>query len=131
LGRFLNSLGCTRLLPVLLYRWVSLMKYRFVFWLVIGGLPLLIYPALLIANIMSLAAKPAPNDHAPILLYLFANAFLWGSTLYPVVYVFSASTAIAVLKKGNPNKASLVALLPLLYLALVLAAMAGWMAMAR
>jgi hypothetical protein len=103
------------------------MKYRFWIWLAIGGLPLLVYPFILLGNAMSLAATPSSKS-VPILLYLSAKVFLWGSTLYPVVYIFCAVTAVAKSQQGDFRKASTVALLPLLYLALVLAAMAGWMA---
>jgi hypothetical protein len=103
------------------------MKYRYWVWLAIGGLPLLIYPFILLANIMSLAATPSPKP-VPILLWLFSKAFLWGSTLYPAVYVFCGILAIAKSQQRHYHWASTVALLPLLYLVLVLAAMAGWMA---
>ena len=103
------------------------MKYRFWIWLVVGGLPLLIYPFILMANIMSIAghrSTPPP----PILQQLAAHAFLWGSTLYPIVYLGFASAAIAASRRGKSDKAVNMSLLPLVYLILVVAAACAWVA---
>ncbi len=102
------------------------MKRRFWIWLLIAGAPLLIYPFFLLANVMSLAGHPASHP-TRLALRLTSQGFLWTSTLYPIVYIYCASKAIACSRAGNPKAAVNMSVLPLLYLALVAAFFCGWM----
>ena len=52
--------------------------------LVLGGLPLLAYPMVLLAGVMSLAAEQRGNP--PVLLVIFSQMFLWCSLIHPLVY---------------------------------------------
>jgi hypothetical protein len=103
------------------------MKYRFWIWLLLGAAPLLIYPIVLLANVMSLAAQPS-SQPVPILLQLSSKAFLWSSTLYPIVYLYYARKAIANSKQGDSRTAVTMSLLPLVYLILVLIFLCAWFA---
>lgn len=51
----------------------------------LGALPLGIYPFLIVGNIMSLAGHRTGNE--PALLIAISSAFLWGSLVYPAVYL--------------------------------------------
>lgn len=57
---------------------------RIVFYLFLGGLPLLIYPPFFVASIMSLAAA---TGNEPFVLALFAKAIFSAVIAYPAVYV--------------------------------------------
>ena len=102
------------------------MQFRYWLLLILAGLPLALYPFLLVANIMSLAGHQSP-DPTPLLLRLTANAFLWSSTLYPVVYMACVVLAISLSAMGSTSTAAKMSLLPLCYLALVVAFFCGWM----
>lgn len=52
--------------------------------LTIAAIPLAIYPGILMAGMMGLAAEPSP--HANPLTVAVAKAFLWSSLLYPLGY---------------------------------------------
>ena len=53
--------------------------------LLIGALPLLVYPFVLMANIMSLAAEGATDAEGTVAFA--AKCFFWLSTIYPAVYL--------------------------------------------
>jgi hypothetical protein len=103
-------------------------------WLQIARAPLLFYPAVLLANVMSLAGErssksvpsaqlltPSAQLHA-----LLEFLFLWTSTLYPLVYVYCARQATACAQKDDQKNAMRFSLVPLLYLCLVIALCVGW-----
>jgi hypothetical protein len=102
------------------------MQFRYWILLILAGLPLALYPFIFLANIMSMAGHPSP-DPTPLVLRLTANAFLWSSMLYPVVYIGCVVLAIALSAAGSTSTAEKMSLLPLLYLALVVAFFCGWM----
>jgi hypothetical protein len=106
------------------------MKYCFWFLLLIAGIPLLIYPAVLLANVMSLAGHPSAKPIPPE-LWLTCQGFLWSSTFYPLVYVYCARQAVARSKVDNFRGALNMSMLPLLYLCLVAAFFCGWMITSR
>ena len=58
---------------------------------VLCGLPLLIYPGILMAGIMGLAAPTSPNT--PLMLLITVKTFLISSLLYPVGYFLGAATS--------------------------------------
>src|SRR5688572_5907060 len=101
------------------------MTYRLWIWLAIGGAPLIIYPVVLVAHIMSLGGEP-PKHPAPLALRLSSQGFLWGSTVYPIVYFCCAVPAIYH-RRAKPRFALNMATLPLLYLTVLAALFCGWM----
>lgn len=52
---------------------------------VLGGIPLLIYPFVLLANIMSLAAEGAANEK--FLIQFVMKTFMFISASYPFTYI--------------------------------------------
>lgn len=90
-----------------------------VFCGVIGGLPLLLYPAVLMANMMSLAAPRSGNE--PILLQLVAYGFLFGSLAYPLVYGVCLVLLVPSWIVGNLWGIVVLSLVPIGYLLLVAA----------
>ena len=53
---------------------------------IIFAIPLIAYPVILLACVMSLGAESKSNDKLPLLINLARLAFLWGCLLYPVLY---------------------------------------------
>jgi hypothetical protein len=88
---------------------------------VLGALPLLIYPFCLLANVMSLAAANIPTtrpvDPLPAVAW---KGFLWGSTIYPAVYVVAAGITLFLSSNDRETGARRVACFPLVYLVAVL-----------
>ena len=92
-----------------------------------GAIVLFVYPFCLLANIMSFAATPdkaAANDP---LLQIASRAFLWGSTLYPVIYLLAAAVSVLLSSNQRPLAAHRVAQLSLVYLLAVLLCFVTWM----
>jgi hypothetical protein len=100
------------------------MKYRYWIWLLIGALPLPIYPLLLFINMMSLGGAMALWSKSWA-HFLTANGFLWGSSLYPLVYVRCFREASSKARRADYRAAINVAILPVLYLAAVLGLFCG------
>lgn len=95
--------------------------------LVIGAAPLLIYPFVLLANVMSMAATRVPSQPpVPLMQSLTCNAFLWSSTLYPIVYGICAIAAIVSSRSGGLTMSWLLAAGPLAYLVLCVLLLAAW-----
>jgi hypothetical protein len=89
--------------------------------LALGAVALLIYPFCLLANVMSLAAMDAPATRvADPLPRLALRGFLWGSTIYPVVYLVAAGVSVFLSSNDRLVGARRVAQTPLIYLAGVL-----------
>ena len=88
--------------------------------LVLGGLPLLAYPVLLIVSVMSLSA-PVTNGE-PLLLTLTSRGFMLGALAYPLAYAACLIAALAY----KPPSAPMLAALPLLYLVGLAALLALW-----
>ena len=95
--------------------------------IVLGFLPLLIYPCVLLADIMSLAAPRTGNE--PQLRIILLNAFLIGTLAYPVVYCFCAWISETLNEKSKSERlAEALSFVPLVYLSVVvlLALACGW-----
>lgn len=101
---------------------------RSYYWilLIVGALPLLIYPFILLANIMSFAGTKSSTP-VPLMQTVMSQAFLWSSTLYPVAYVACLIAAVTCSRSGNGAMALKLAAAPLLYLGLCVVLMIGWM----
>lgn len=88
------------------------MASRFWICLALGFVPVIIYPWILIVNLMTVdASLPFPF-----------KAFFWTSLAYPVVYTYCA--AVAIIYYANRGKYEVgvrIAIVPLLYLVLVIA----------
>ena len=101
------------------------MKQRYWILLIVGALPLLIYPFILLANVMSLAATKTSTPVRP-LQNLTSTAFLWSSTAYPIVFVVCLLAAIASSRSAHGTAALMFAIVPLAYLALCVLLFIGW-----
>ena len=89
--------------------------------LTLGALALLVYPFCLAANVMSLAAMDAPQTRvAGRLQRLSMQGFLWGSTVYPAVYLLAAGISRFLDANDRPVGARRAAKAPLIYLLAVL-----------
>lgn len=73
--------------------------------------PLVAWPFLLIANVMSLAA-PGGNS-------LVAKLFLWGTTIYPLIFFAALLWGYKLRNAGDQNGELLAALMPLGYCAVM------------
>lgn len=66
--------------------------------LCLTSLALLVYPFVLMANVMSIAAVPPSN---PSMIFRVASSiFLWSSTLYPVPYLIALIASLLKIKKN-------------------------------
>ena len=89
--------------------------------LTMGAFALLIYPFCLVANVMSLAAMDAPQTRVVGRLQrLSMQGFLWGSTVYPVVYLVAAGISRSLASDDRSVGARRAAQAPLIYLLVVL-----------
>lgn len=80
------------------------------------AIPLAIYPGILMAGLMGLAAEP--NQNANPLTVMAAKSFLWSSLLYPIWY----SVGIAVSNRSPTAGAAI----SVSYLCICLALFAAW-----
>lgn len=76
---------------------------------VVGGLPLIVYPFVLIANAMSLAGFMEGNIN--YVLFTCALLFVVATSTYPLTYI---ACLVAFFRKGN--RKILTALIPLLHI---------------
>ncbi|MEM1270501.1 MAG: hypothetical protein AAGI08_10685 [Bacteroidota bacterium] len=86
--------------------------------LVVGALPLPVYPGLLVANIMGFAATG--QGSAPLLLQIAAKGFFLTSTLYPAAFLVGLVLALWHGRKDNLRAMLISSVIPLIYLAVVL-----------
>jgi hypothetical protein len=91
------------------------MRSRITLVLIAGGLPLLVYPAVVIASIMGLAAPR--TGHEPALEIGIANSFYIGTIAYPLIYV--ACALIAIVMRQNGARAFKIGTVPLAFLAML------------
>jgi len=97
--------------------------------IVLGFIPLLIYPGVLVAGIMGLAAPR--TGHEPQMEIILGNAFLIGSVAYPVVYCICAWISETLHEKSKSERlAEALAFVPLVYLSVLslLFLVGGWAA---
>lgn len=91
--------------------------------LIVGALPLLVYPAVFLASIMSLAGHKTGRE--PALQMLVARSFQISTLLYPVVYIVALIAAL-LLRNRAADLAGKVATLPLWYLGLIVLLFIAW-----
>jgi hypothetical protein len=93
--------------------------------LVLGALPLAIYPFVVLADIMSLAGHRRGDE--PRLLVAVATIFQVGSLAYLPVYAFSfAATLILLGKVGRGRRAFCLSVIPIIYLAILTILFFAW-----
>ena len=93
--------------------------------IVLGFIPLLIWPMLLLAAISYLGAPRASNEAMDIL----GTAFLFGSLAYPVVYLPCAYVSECLNEKSKSERlAEALSFVPLVYLFVIvlLVLASGW-----
>ena len=101
------------------------MKHSFWLTLIVTGAPLIVYPFILLANVMSLAGSPSSSPVSPA-LRLASQAFLWSATLYPIAYVYSLQKCIQLSRDGKFSSARRVSQIPLFYLLVVAILLWAW-----
>ena len=91
--------------------------------MVATALPLILYPYVLIMNLMGLAAHNAPEATEPVLLLVF-RSYLIASTLYPAVYLYTFTQTVPELTAGDGEAAMSWQLVNVYYLLGVVALLA-------
>ena len=92
-------------------------------FLVLGALPLIVYPFVLTADIMGLVGTRSSHDS--VILILLSYAFYIGTMIYPLVYlVFAGLTIVAGRKQSNTTLG--FAFGPVGYLLLLVALAVVW-----
>ena len=86
---------------------------------VIGGIPLLIYPGVLIADVMSIAGEPT-GEPVSLLLKVAVWSFMVVSTSYPVTYIAS----LIIYKQ---RKKLLYAFAPLIHFVIAILVLLLWL----
>jgi len=74
--------------------------------LMAGSLPVLVWPFILLPNVMALGASAQSGEEPG----LTVNFLLWGSTTYPLAYLVLTAPAIFFLIKGKITASLLCAL---------------------
>jgi hypothetical protein len=90
----------------------------------LGAAPLLIYPGILIAGVMSLAAEN--HGKVPAVLRWIAGSFLFGSLAYPAVYLLCLLAFWVSRRRGSELWAGRFTMVPLGYLALLVMILMMW-----
>ena len=92
--------------------------------LILSALPMLVYPFVLMANLMSVVAEPDPTRTG--LEEFGATSFIVLSTAYPVAWLGSLIGSVVLMMKHRAKIAAWTAFGPMFYLALVGAAFWVW-----
>ncbi|MDO5610284.1 MAG: hypothetical protein Q4G62_05840 [Pseudomonadota bacterium] len=92
--------------------------------LALGSLPLLVYPFVLLAGVMSLAGHR--SDDTPLLLIVITYAFLVSSIAYPAIYLWGLIMAVKNLGRGRSKAAVVMSAAPLWYLLAVIVLYFVW-----
>ena len=92
-------------------------------FLILGALPLVVYPFVLLANIMGLAGQRSGNES--LVLVLISYVFYAATTVYPLVYLPCAGIAIVRARKKS-NGALGFAFAPIGYLLFLVGLVAIW-----
>ena len=92
--------------------------------LILGALPLPLYPAVAVASLMSLAGQREGGEGSlPVLAV--SRGFLVGSLAYPLVFLACVAVAL-VLRKSRPAVATRITEIPLYFLILLGVLFAAW-----
>lgn len=101
------------------------MKTATILLLVFAAVPLLIYPFVLLANVMSLAGTRSGSE--PMGQVLVSYAFLFTSTLYPLAYLICAILSVAAMKRGRERAGLYWGIGPIAYLLGIVLLAGLWM----
>jgi hypothetical protein len=93
------------------------LRISVILMLVAGALPLLAYPMVLVAGVMSLAAERQGDE--PALQMALMAAFVLGTLAYPLVYAPCAAVAVATMRMPNRGLPLGFSIAPLGYLLLL------------
>ena len=88
---------------------------------ILSGLPLIVYPAVLMASVMSLAGGVSGEEQ--LYLVVIVYGFLIGSLLYPLVYI---GTLIAYFIMKDTERKALFVKIPFIYLGLCIVLLTLW-----
>lgn len=93
-------------------------KSRAILLFLLSGIPLMAYPAIFVANIMSIAAYG--SDEGALATQVFSICFLISSLVYPVVFI------LAIVLFWKTGQARYV-YWPFFYLGLIAIFLLGWL----
>ena len=96
--------------------------------LIFGAVPLLGYPFVALASLMSLAAHTTGKE--PMLLLAVSRSFQIASLIYPIVYL-GCLVGVLLAQKKKEKLASKIALVPIWFLGFVCMLVVLWMALDR
>ena len=96
------------------------MSTLYLLWFILSGLPIIGYPMILVANLMSFAGHRPKNT--PRLTFVMMRSFLWLTTLYPITYFF----ALHKYRNTSAEAHFIWAGLILLHLVIIFIAFKGW-----
>jgi|SRR5215471_1856108 len=100
------------------------MKIISIVSLALGALPLLLYPFVLLADIMSLCSDQWRD--VPVVQSAVALSFLLGSLAYPVVYLLCLVFTCIILKKDKEKVVFCSSVVPLAYVAVLIGRCVAW-----
>jgi hypothetical protein len=101
------------------------MRTKITFSLVLGGLPLPIYPGVLLAGIMSLGGSRTGDE--PALLMAIVTSFLIGSIAYPLIYIPCAVAAVRAAKRQEESLAFKISIVPLVFISVLAMLLLAWL----
>lgn len=89
-------------------------RFKTAFSLIVGGLPLILYPGALIGGLISLSG--VWNENESLLLIVVVKSCLIGSISYPLIYITSAVVSVVMARRQRIAIAFKISLIPLIYL---------------
>ena len=87
--------------------------------LAFGGLPLLLYPFVLISGVFWLASVSTISLSTPLIPLVVAASCVLGALAYPACFLFYAKKARSELRENNEKKSLQMSVIPIGYLLLL------------
>lgn len=100
------------------------MKLAAIGLLVLGALPLIFYPFIFLANVMSFAGTPTGNETT--VQWLVSRTFLVGSMIYPIVYILCAIAVVVQIIRNQGKAALKSGSIPVFYLVFIVGVFFLW-----
>lgn len=100
------------------------MRFATITALILGGLPLLLYPFVFLAGVMSLGGHRTGDE--PLLLMAVAYVCVLGSLVYPVVYGCCLVATFVKKKQAKERAALWMSVVPLVFLVLLGGLFIAW-----
>jgi hypothetical protein len=85
--------------------------------LLLGAIPLVIYPGIIFANVMALAASGGHLRPPASLVECLFTYVIVGATTYPIVWLVALVRSIILIRRGREVAALGTSLVPLVFLA--------------